>query len=75
MPRGRNTITAYQRSIVISLPHRARSRSRLAKQRFAELEGIPSWQIHPSIIEVGLLDSTAAASNSRMLRPVNPMKA
>jgi len=47
----------------------------LAKQRFAELEGIPSWQIHPSIIEAGLLDSGDDASVARILRPVDPMKA
>lgn len=60
--RGRNTITACQRSIVIPSAASREAAIEVAKQRFAELEGIPNWQIHASIIEAGLLDDDAAAA-------------
>jgi hypothetical protein len=59
--RGRNTITACQRSIVIPSTASREIAIEAAKQRFAELEGIPNWQIHASFIEAGLLDEDAAA--------------
>jgi hypothetical protein len=34
-----------------------------AKQRFAELEGIPDWTLHASFIEAGLLEDDAAAGS------------
>lgn len=59
--RGRNTITACQRSIVISSAESRKVAIEVAKQRFAELEGIPNWQIHASFIQAGLLEDDAAA--------------
>jgi hypothetical protein len=59
--RGRNTITACQRSILIPSAASREAAIEAAKQRFAELEGIPNWQIHASFIEAGLLDEDAAA--------------
>ena len=50
--RGRNTITACQRSIVISSVESGKVAIEVAKQRFAELEGIPNWQIHASFIRL-----------------------
>jgi hypothetical protein len=58
--RGRNTITACQRAIVISSAVSREAAIEVAKQRFAELEGIPNWQIRASFIEVGRLEDAAA---------------
>jgi hypothetical protein len=51
--RGRNMITACQRAIVISSAVSREAAIEVAKQRFAELEGIPNWQIRASFIEAG----------------------
>ena len=59
--RGRNTITACQRSIVISSVESCAAAIEVAKQRFAKLEGIPNWQIHASFIEAARLEEDAAA--------------
>ncbi|MBV8088052.1 MAG: hypothetical protein JO139_00475 [Alphaproteobacteria bacterium] len=60
--RGRSTITACQRSIVIPDAESCEAAIEAAKQRFIELEGIPHWEIHASFIEAALLeDDTAAA--------------
>ena len=59
--RGRNTITACQRRIVISSAESCEAAIEVAKQRFAELEGIPNWQIRASFIEAGRLEEDAAA--------------
>jgi hypothetical protein len=58
--RGRNTITACQRSIVISSAESREAAIEVAKQRFAELEGIPNWQIRASFTEAGRLEDAAA---------------
>jgi hypothetical protein len=60
--RGRNTVTACQRSIVIPFTESREAAIEAAKQRFAELEGISNWQIHASFIEAGLLEDDAAAA-------------
>ena len=60
--RGRNTMTACQRSIVIPSADSREAAIEAAKQRFAELEGIPNWQIHASFIEAVLLEDDAAAA-------------
>jgi hypothetical protein len=60
--RGRNTITACQRSIVIPSAASREAAIEAAKQRFAELESIPNWQIHASFIEAALLEDDAAAA-------------
>jgi hypothetical protein len=75
--RGRNTITACQRSIVIPSAESREAAIEVAKQRFAELEGIPNWQLHASFIEAGLLDDDAAAGCLDLVDagPGNPMKA
>jgi hypothetical protein len=57
--RGRNTITACQRSIVIPSAASREAAIEVAKQRFAELEGVPNWQLHASFIEAGRLDDDA----------------
>jgi hypothetical protein len=59
--RGKNTITACQRSIVIPSAASREAAIEVAKQRFAELDGIPNWQTHASFIEAGLLEGYAAA--------------
>jgi hypothetical protein len=59
--RGRNTITVCQRSIVIPSAESREAAIEVAKQRFAELEGIPHWQIHASFIEAELIEDDAAA--------------
>jgi hypothetical protein len=58
--RGRNTITACQRSIIIRSAESREAAIGAAKQQFAELEGIPNWQIHASFIEAALLEEDAA---------------
>ena len=63
--RGRNTITACQRSIVIPSAVSREAAIEAAKQRFAELESIPNWQIHASFIEAALLEEDAAAAKAR----------
>jgi hypothetical protein len=60
--RGRNTITVCQRSIVIPSAISREAAIEAAKQHFAELEGIPNWQIHASLVEAGLLEGDAAAA-------------
>jgi hypothetical protein len=61
--RGAETITACQRAIVIPAATSPEAAIEAAKQRFAELEGIPNWRIHASmIVEAGLLDDDAAAT-------------
>jgi hypothetical protein len=60
--RGRNTITACQRNIVIPSAPSRKAAIEVAKQRFAELEGIPNWQIHASFIEAGLIEDDDAAA-------------
>ena len=60
--RGRNTITACQRSVVIPSAESRKAAIEVAKQRFAELEGIPNWQIRASFIEAALLEEDAAAA-------------
>jgi hypothetical protein len=60
--RGRNTITACQRSIVIPSAESREAAIEAAKQRFTELEGIPNWQIHASFIEAALLEEDPAAA-------------
>jgi hypothetical protein len=59
--RGRKTITARQRSIVIRSAASREAAIEAAKQRFAELEGIPNWKIQASFIEAGLLEDDTAA--------------
>jgi hypothetical protein len=59
--RGRDTITARRAAWSSLPPSRARPRSSF-KQRFAELEGLPDWQLHASFIEAGLLDDNATAT-------------
>jgi hypothetical protein len=58
--RGRNTITACQRSIVIPSAETREAAIEAAKQRFAELEGIPDWTLHATFIEAGLLEEGIA---------------
>jgi hypothetical protein len=58
--RGRNTITVCQRNIVIPSAESREAAIEVAKQRFAELEGISNWQIHASFIDAGLLEENAA---------------
>jgi hypothetical protein len=60
--RGRNTITACQRSIVVPPAESREAAIEVAKQRFAEREGIPNWQIHASFIEAGLIEGDDAAA-------------
>ena len=60
--RGRNTITACQRSIVVPSAESREAAIEIAKQRFAELEGIRNWQIHASFIEAELIEDDAAAA-------------
>jgi len=60
--RGRNTITACQRTIVVPSAESREAAIEIAKQRFAEVEGIPNWQIHASFIEAGLIEDDAAAA-------------
>ena len=56
--RGRNTRTACQRSIVIPSAVSRAAAIEVAKQRFAELESIPNWQIYPGWI---VLEDDASA--------------
>lgn len=58
--RGRNTIIACQRSIVIPFAASREAAIEAAKQRFTELEGIRDWHIHASFIEAGLLEEDTA---------------
>ena len=60
--RGRNTITACQRSIVIPCAESREAAIEAAKQRFAELEGVP-WNLHASFIEAGLLEDDASVGS------------
>ncbi len=62
--RGRNTLTACQRSIVVPTAESREAAVEAAKQRFAELEGIPDWSLHASFIEAGLLENDAAAAST-----------
>jgi hypothetical protein len=62
--RGRNTITVCQRNIVIPSAESCEAAIEVAKQRFAELEGIPNWQIHASFIEAGPLEDNAATGRA-----------
>jgi hypothetical protein len=59
--RERNSITACQRSIVIPSAESRAVAIEVAKQRFAELESIPNWQIRASFIQAGLLEDDATA--------------
>ena len=60
--RGRNTITACQRSIIIPSAASREAAIEAAKQRFTELEGIPNWQIHASFIQAELIEEDDAAA-------------
>jgi hypothetical protein len=63
--RGSRTFTACQRSIVIPVADSAEQALEIAKQRFAELEGIRDWRIHAVTIEVGLIEVNASAADPR----------
>ena len=56
--------TACQRSIVIPSAESCEAAIEAAKQRFAELEGIPDWTLHVTFIEAGLLEDDASAGRS-----------
>ncbi len=60
--RGAKTITACQRSIVIRSAKSREDAIEEAKKRFAELEGVPDWRLHATIIEAGSLDDEPSAS-------------
>jgi hypothetical protein len=57
--RGRQKVTACQRTIVIRGAESREAAIDAAKQRFAEAESIPDWRIHASMIEASLLDDDA----------------
>jgi hypothetical protein len=57
--RGRQTVTACQRTIVVRGAESREAAVEAAKQQFAEIEGIPDWHIHASMIEAGLLADDA----------------
>jgi hypothetical protein len=60
-PRGPKTITACQRAIVIRSAKTCEDAIEQAKKRFAELEGVPNWHLHATMIEVGALDGEPSA--------------
>ena len=59
--RGPRTITACQRAIVIRSAKTCEDAIEQAKKRFAELEGVPDWHLHATMIEVGTLDAEPSA--------------
>jgi hypothetical protein len=68
--RGRNTITACQRSIVIPAAGSREAAIEAAKRQFAELEGIRDWNLHAMFIEAGLLeDGDSAGCESQQQCP------
>jgi hypothetical protein len=58
--RGRNTISACQRSVVIPSAEWREAAIETAKRCFAELEGIPDWTLHATFIEAELLEDDTA---------------
>ncbi len=50
-------MTACQRSIVVPSAESREAAIEAAKQRFAELEGVPDWTLHATFIEAGLLEA------------------
>jgi hypothetical protein len=52
-------MTACQRTIVIPSAPSREAAIEVAKQRFAELEGIRDWYIHASFIEAGVIEEDA----------------
>jgi len=54
--RGDKMITACQRTIIIPSAPSREAAIKVAKQRFAELEGIRDWHIHASFIEAGVIE-------------------
>lgn len=59
--RGPKVITACQRSIVIPSVTTRGDAVEQAKKRFAELEGVPDWHLHATMIEVQALDAEPSA--------------
>jgi hypothetical protein len=59
--RGPRSITACQRAIVIRSTKTCEDAIEQAKKRFAELEGVPDWHLHATMIEVGTLDAEPSA--------------
>ena len=59
--RGAKTMTACQRSIVVRSAKTREDAIEEAKKRFAELEGVPDWHLHATMIEVGALDDEPRA--------------
>jgi len=77
--RGDSTTTACQRTIVIPSAPSCEAAIEVAKQRFAELEGIRDWHIHASFIEAGMLEEdsvggheTDERSSDHFARPFAP---
>ncbi len=69
--RGPKTITACQRSVMIRSAKTREDAIEQAKRRFAELEGVPDWHLHATMIEVGTLDgepSDSMRENSHVCR-------
>ena len=59
--QGPKVITACQRSIVIPSATTREDAVEQAKKRFTELEGVPDWHLHATMIEVGALDAEPSA--------------
>ena len=59
--QGPRKITACQRSVVIRWAKTREDAIEQAKKRFAELEGVPDWHLHATMIEVGALDAEPSA--------------
>ena len=59
--RGPEVITACQRAIVIPSAKTREDAVEQAKKRFTELEGVPDWRLHSTMIEVGALDGEPSA--------------
>jgi hypothetical protein len=59
--RGPKVITACQRAIVIRSAKTREDAVEQAKKRFTELEGVPDWHLHATMIEVGAPDAEPSA--------------